>query len=586
MAITRTRLAALAVIFSIAALAGPRAKAQNGTYSSQSVQVGAGGYILNFGVIWTCDDYPNRTVSSPGVIDLVGPGGNLAGELVATAKVTGPYVTVSGAGSVSSLNDSVNEYGADGTPADAHLHGVWTITGLSPGAYTLRFWFTNASVPRINLSTIDTDTLNTGGGGTVGSGPTPTPTPTPTPSPTPTPTPTPSPTPSPPPSPTPSPTPTRVPTPTPTPTPTSPPVAGLSVPTTSTVYQVTGISASAHAGSFALVSVAIDFAPSGTGSWTRIFTDAHPSTPADTEALSYPFTSTGTMTVRATVTESSGQSVQTTQPLTIAKAAQGAVSLAPAAVTVTQGQGVAFSASGGETGNYSWGGAASGEGASDTLTFPNLGSFTVSVVDAGNADYLPSAAAVATVTVQAPFNTLTLAASGGGSVSGGGSYPANAQATAVATADPGNAFSGWTGDEDAASPSLLVLMDANKSLVAHFTALLAQWITFIPPGTVTTRTPPLSLSVSATSGLPVSLVLTSGPATLAGNVVTPTGGQGEVTLTASQGGNGQFLAAQPVVISFPIGPPSPGVLFSDDSSASKKSDKDTKTTSYTSARAH
>ena len=52
--------------------------------------------------------------------------------------------------------------------------------------------------------------------------------------------------------------------------------------------------------------------------------------------------------------------------------------------------------------------------------------------------------------VLAPFFTLSVSATAGGTVAGGGAYPADARATAVATADPGSAFSGWTGDQTGA----------------------------------------------------------------------------------------------------------------------------------------
>jgi hypothetical protein len=128
-------------------------------------------------------------------------------------------------------------------------------------------------------------------------------------------------------------------------------------------------------------------------------------------------------------------------------------------------------------------------------------------------------------------------------------------------------------------------MNSNKSILAHFAPLLPQTISFVPPGPVTTRSPAFTLSVSASSGLPVTLVLDSGPATLAANLVTPSG-VGEVILTATQPGNTQYLPAQPVIISINIGLPPAGVLLTDDSAATKKSDRATRVTSYTSGPSH
>jgi hypothetical protein len=69
-------------------------------------------------------------------------------------------------------------------------------------------------------------------------------------------------------------------------------------------------------------------------------------------------------------------------------------------------------------------------------------------------------------------------------------------------------------------------------------------------------------------------------------VVTPTGAQGEVAITATQPGNAQYLPAAPVTISFAIGAPPPGAILADDGSATKRSDKATRVTSYTSGSGH
>ncbi|HEY4989599.1 MAG TPA: hypothetical protein VII09_07320 [Opitutaceae bacterium] len=386
----------------VSSAVAPRAQAQSTRYSTEPVVLGSGGFRLNFGILWTCDDDPQVTASAPGEIDLVDAGGNLRGLVVASANKTGPSVTVSGAGTVTNVTTSVSTYGAGGTPADGYLHGTWNVTGPAAGSYALRFWFQQRMASGNPLSTITTNAIDAGGSGTVGSPPAPSPTPAPTPSPTPTPSPIPS--------PTPSPTPTRIPSPTPAPTP----------------------------------------------------------------------------------------------------------------------------------------------------------------------NPTPSPA----------FYTLSVTAGPGGVVSGGGSYPANAQATAIATALAGNVFAGWTGDVTGSAPSILVLMTANRSIAAHFAALLPQTISFVPPGSVSTRTPAFSLSVSASSGLPVSLTLDSGPITLAGNLVTPGTMAGEVSISATQSGNAVYLPATPVVISFAVGAPPPGVLIADDGAATKKSDRDTPVTSYISGPAH
>ena len=56
---------------------------------------------------------------------------------------------------------------------------------------------------------------------------------------------------------------------------------------------------------------------------------------------------------------------------------------------------------------------------------------------------------------------------------------------------------------------------------------------------------PVTLTAAATSGLPVSFTVVSGPATLSGNVLTITGA-GNVVVEADQPGNATYAAATPV----------------------------------------
>ncbi len=82
---------------------------------------------------------------------------------------------------------------------------------------------------------------------------------------------------------------------------------------------------------------------------------------------------------------------------------------------------------------------------------------------------------------------------------------------------------------------------------------LAQTIVFasqIPPQEATAG--PLTLSATASSGLPVTFALVSGPATLTGNTLTLTGAAGTVAVRASQLGNTVFNAAPSVDLSFPV----------------------------------
>ncbi len=351
-------------LLSLALAAACGAATQSSHYTSEPITLGTGGYSLNFSVAWTCDDFPQPTASAPGQIDLIDGAGNLAGRLTATIGSGSPVAGVQGAGTVSGAAASVARLGAGGTPADGTLSGNWLISGLAPGAYTLRFWFFQEAEQGYSASTIWTRAMDAGGSAEVNPAPGPGPAPT-----------------------------------------------------------------------------------SGPG---------------------------------------------------------------PAAPV---------------------------------------------------------------------FYTLTVTATAGGTAAGGGSYPPGAQATLEASPNPGFAFSGWSGGATGEAQTLTVLMSSSLSVTANFAPLLPQTISFVPPQSVSTRTPPFTLVATSSSGLPVLLTLDSGPVALAANVVAPTGSQGTAVLTATQPGNAEYLPAPPVLISFPVGAPPPGVLLRDDSAATKRSDKDTPVTS-------
>lgn len=80
-------------------------------------------------------------------------------------------------------------------------------------------------------------------------------------------------------------------------------------------------------------------------------------------------------------------------------------------------------------------------------------------------------------------------------------------------------------------------------------APLAQSITFAQPADRPLNSAPFALAATASSGLPVSFNVVSGPATLSGNTLTLTGA-GVVTIRATQTGNANYEAAAPVDQSF------------------------------------
>ncbi|TXK47434.1 T9SS type A sorting domain-containing protein [Pontibacter qinzhouensis] len=93
------------------------------------------------------------------------------------------------------------------------------------------------------------------------------------------------------------------------------------------------------------------------------------------------------------------------------------------------------------------------------------------------------------------------------------------------------------------------------------TAKQEQAITFATIPDKTVGDAPFALAASTSSGLPVSYTLVSGPATLAGNVVTVTG-EGTVTVKALQDGNEAYSPAPEVTTSFCVTPAKPAITES------------------------
>ncbi|MEZ5414237.1 MAG: immunoglobulin domain-containing protein [Opitutaceae bacterium] len=82
-------------------------------------------------------------------------------------------------------------------------------------------------------------------------------------------------------------------------------------------------------------------------------------------------------------------------------------------------------------------------------------------------------------------------------------------------------------------------------------SILAQTISFAGPADQTFSTSPITLTATASSGLPVAYTLVSGPATLSGNELILTG-TGTITVRASQAGNSSYSAAVDVERSFTV----------------------------------
>ena len=81
---------------------------------------------------------------------------------------------------------------------------------------------------------------------------------------------------------------------------------------------------------------------------------------------------------------------------------------------------------------------------------------------------------------------------------------------------------------------------------------LAQTINFAAPGGKFTDAGSFTLAATASSGLPVTFTVVSGPASLSGSTLTVSGTPGVVEVRATQAGNAAYLPAPAVVRSFAI----------------------------------
>lgn len=79
-----------------------------------------------------------------------------------------------------------------------------------------------------------------------------------------------------------------------------------------------------------------------------------------------------------------------------------------------------------------------------------------------------------------------------------------------------------------------------------------QTITFVAPASVPHTNPPITLTGTSSSGLPLTYVSGNNAVfTISGNVLTPVGA-GTTTITASQAGNSFYNSATPVVVSLTL----------------------------------
>jgi hypothetical protein len=215
-----------------------------------------------------------------------------------------------------------------------------------------------------------------------------------------------------------------------------------------------------------------------------------------------------------------------------------------------------------------------------TVTITGAGSVTIRASQAGNASFQPATPVTQSFTVarasqsisfgtlpdktagDAPF-TLTASAtsalpvayrvvSGPATLSGATVTLTGAGTVTIEAAQPG--------DANYNAASVVTQSFTVRSSDGGSGTKQAQSITFGTLSYKTFSSPPFSLAATASSGLPVSYRVVSGPVTISGNTVTITG-VGNVVIEAMQSGDASFSAAAPVQRGFTVGKAGQSITF-------------------------
>ncbi|MHB2009210.1 MAG: beta strand repeat-containing protein, partial [Acidobacteriaceae bacterium] len=230
------------------------------------------------------------------------------------------------------------------------------------------------------------------------------------------------------------------------------------------------------------------------------------------------------------------------------------------------------------------GASASGSGGVATFTTSSLpaGSNSITTVYGGDTNDAASTSPVLTQTVTAAAPTLSVATSGSPSISGASvtftatisSGPTGtitfydggvstgtgtiSGATATLTTNSlavgtHSITAGWAGNADYSA--------VTSSAISQVVNPASQTISFAPLASpVTYGVAPIALSATATSGLPVTFSVLSGPGTVSGSTLTITGA-GTVVVAANQTGNAEYSAAPQVTQSVVVNKATPTISW-------------------------
>ncbi len=216
---------------------------------------------------------------------------------------------------------------------------------------------------------------------------------------------------------------------------------------------------------------------------------------------------------------------------------------------------VSLTATGGDSGNAVTFAVTSGPGVitNNILTFTTSGSVTITASQVGNENYLAASDVIRTFNVTKTMATVTL-----GSLA---QTFNNTPRIATAITEPANLAVGFTYDGSSTAPtnagSYAVVGTINDPIYqgsAMGTLVIGKDSQVISFAAIADKLTTDSVNLSATGGgsnNPVTFVVTSGPGVITNNVLTFTT-SGSVTVTASQAGNDNYLAAEEVSRSFTV----------------------------------
>lgn len=254
--------------------------------------------------------------------------------------------------------------------------------------------------------------------------------------------------------------------------------------------------------------------------------------------------------------------------LTVAKAAQTIAFTAPATTTLGKPVTLAATASSGLPVTFAVTGPATLSGS--TLTFSAAGTATVTATQDGDGNTSPATATV-TVTAGKAEQTIAFTAPATATVGTPGTRAATASSglpVTLAVTGPA-ALSGSTLTASGPGTVTVTATQAGDGTYLPATAAvtlttiekLRLTIAFAPLGDRVSNAGSFTLNASATSGLPVTFAIVSGPALLAGTTVNLSGPAGLVVIRASQVGNLIYGAAAEVTRTFTVSAPVQAVYF-------------------------